>query len=101
MKIKFWNDKVFVSRSFEFENDTLWYVRGPQFRNALIPLTENKFQMKLPTEDKIYFTFDSKNGEKYYTLNNGDSDPSNSFAYVPNNLDAGELEAFEGTFWNS
>ncbi|WP_299437309.1 serine hydrolase domain-containing protein [uncultured Aquimarina sp.] len=53
----YWDQLGELSRDIKVINDTLRYVRTNGNTNALIPLENNKFQMKVQFDDKIYIEF--------------------------------------------
>ncbi|MDH7444225.1 serine hydrolase domain-containing protein [Aquimarina sp. 2201CG14-23] len=53
----YWDQLGELSREIKVINDTLRYVRTNGNINPLIPLSNNKFQMKVQFDDKIYIEF--------------------------------------------
>ncbi len=41
----FWDNDNHTSRNIHMDNDTLWYVRNPRNRSALIPTSDHSFKM--------------------------------------------------------
>ncbi|GAA4275765.1 hypothetical protein GCM10022259_04890 [Aquimarina mytili] len=54
---QYWDPLGELSREIKVINDTLRYVRNSNNASALIPLSENRFQMKVQYDDKIYILF--------------------------------------------
>lgn len=95
---RYWNDRAGYSRGIELRNDTLRYVRGDGRASALLPLSENEFQMFVPGDEKIIVSFDGTDDEKNMSFTFGESDPivSTLISEAPQNQD---LDTYTGTYY--
>lgn len=96
----YWLEDWFVVRKIELVDDTLRYVRGG-YSNALIPLSNNKFQMKVPSDDKVYFTFVEKEGKMHYEYLNGNSDPYFAESIELIEIQDAKLNKYTGVYYNN
>lgn len=93
----YWNWKGASARSIAVQDDTLRYVRGGG-QSALIPLSDDRFQMIASGDENIYVSFKMIDGKKRMEFNVEESDPIVFNEYKPINLGSNELKEFEGTF---
>ncbi len=96
----YWDEEGGISRQIIFENDSLYYYRRPGNQTALVPLGNDRFQMKVTWDDKIYLQFENAKGGMKMQYLNGESDPYRFFRYQPVEYAAGQLKEFEGSFYN-
>lgn len=96
---KYLMSKGGYTRIIALENDTLRYVRGGGRSSALLPLSENTFQMYVPGDEKITVTFKGRGVNKQMAFVIGESDPLIS-KIVPENSSIGsDLNAYAGTYY--
>lgn len=93
----YWNEKQNYSRSIQFVNDTLWYIRNESSKSPLLPIGENVFQMKGVSEQiTLRYDFATETLE----LAAGNQVPELFTKYEKRALDLEELRAYSGTFYN-
>ncbi|MEN1785801.1 MAG: serine hydrolase domain-containing protein [Bacteroidota bacterium] len=96
----YWDALGELSREIKVTNDTLRYVRTNGNSNALIPLSTNRFQMKVPYDDKIYLTF-SEGNPKTMTYEYLGADPIPFEQYTPIVIEERAiLDRYKGTYIN-
>ncbi len=93
---KYWNERSGYSRVIALKDDTLRYVRSNGSESALLPLTDNQFQMMVPGDDKILTSF---SGKTQMELVIGESDPIISTRIESYTYNNEALQAFVGTFY--
>lgn len=59
----YWNERASFSSKIILRNDTLRYMRGNGRESALIPITENRFQMVTEYNNKAFIVFDDSQDE--------------------------------------
>ncbi|MEP5611032.1 MAG: serine hydrolase domain-containing protein [Cyclobacteriaceae bacterium] len=93
----YWDQRAASSRSIEVREDTLRYVRTEGRASALVPLSDNKFQMVAFGDEEILVEF--LPGEtKKMTFTIGESGPVVFDQYEPTSYSSSQLEEFTGTF---
>jgi len=71
----YWNEESHFSRRILVDNDTLRYARIDGRSTALIPITENVFQMMFPIPEKVIVTFEETKEGKRMKFQAGDRSP--------------------------
>ncbi|MDW3194540.1 MAG: serine hydrolase [Cytophagales bacterium] len=94
----YWINRSGYSRTIAIENDTLRYVRGDGRSSALLPLTENTFQMYIPGDEHILVSFRGKGANRQMNFVIGESDPIVGKA-ISRNTSNENLEAYTGTYY--
>lgn len=94
----YWDWKGSSARSIIVRADTLRYARGPGNDSPLIPLSDNRFQMIAPGDERIYVAFKTVNGQKRMEFSIEKSDPLVFSQYEPITYSSDELNQFTGTF---
>ena len=51
----FWDGTNHTSRKIQMDRDTLWYVRGPENRSALVPTSDHSFRMITQGDVEVVF----------------------------------------------
>ncbi|MEM1123043.1 MAG: serine hydrolase domain-containing protein, partial [Bacteroidota bacterium] len=98
----YWDEKASLARRIFVKNDTLRYGRlGSPRESLLVPLSKNKFQMVVESDDVIIINFDKENGQKVMKLTGGESDPFVYHAYEPVTYGNNNLAQFTGRFYSS
>ena len=96
----YWDQLGELSREIKVINDTLRYVRTNGNTNALIPLKNNKFQMKVQFDDKIYIEF-PKNETDVMEFQYLGAEPIRFEKYIPKVYSTQELSnLFNGVYVN-
>lgn len=96
----YWNEKGAYARRIFIENDTLHYSRIGQKRvSKFVPLSANKFQMLVESDDYIYVEFDRKSGQNRMAFYPKDGDKAISYRYQPKNYSGTELADFTGIYY--
>ena len=96
----YWDQLGELSRAIKIKNDTLRYVRSNGSESALIPLSENTFQMQVPFDDKIYIQFPKENSNTMVYQYEG-AEPIYFEKYIPLKYKEKELSAlFNGFYLN-
>ncbi len=96
----YWDQEGELSRIIQVKNDTLRYVRHNGYESPLIPLSDNKFQMKVQFDDKIYIIF-PKGKEKTMIYQYDGAEPILFEKYIPISYSKEEItEGFGGTYLN-
>jgi CubicO group peptidase (beta-lactamase class C family) len=90
------NDNNFV-RKIVLENNTLWYVRNPKKKSALIPIQENLFKMD-GVQDDVRLQFDLKTNQFNFITNEKVTDVFEKYDDEP--ITAATLEAYVGTYYS-
>jgi len=97
----YWDAVGEISREIKIENDTLRYVRSNGNSSALIPLSKDKFQMKMDFDDKIYLTFAERNGQVFMQYFYGEATPFNFVKYNERKFSEEELyKIYSGTYYS-
>ena len=96
----YWGENAALARRIYVKNDTLRYARlGSNRESLLVPLSENKFQMMVESDDILIITFEAKNGVKRMKFKGGESTPYVYDAYEPATYDQQTLQQFTGRFY--
>ena len=96
----YWDKNAALARRIYVKNDTLRYARlASQRESLLVPLSKNKFQMVVGSDDVLIISFDQKNGSKRMKFKGGESDPYVYDAYTPVTYNATTLQQFAGRFY--
>ncbi|WP_299223725.1 serine hydrolase domain-containing protein [uncultured Aquimarina sp.] len=97
----YWDQLGELSRDIKVINDTLRYVRTNGNTNALIPLENNKFQMKVQFDDKIYIEF-PENETGVMEFQYLGAEPIQFEKYIPKAYNMQELSnLFDGVYMNT
>jgi len=97
----YWNSRSFYSRKIHLENDTLWYFRTENNKNALVPISDNEFQM-IGIQGNIRLQFDvNENNERILLFKNEDQDPVISVFYETVSYSHDKLKAYSGSYYSS
>jgi len=96
----YWDQLGELSREIKVINDTLRYVRTNGNVNPLIPLSNNKFQMKVQFDDQIYIEFPKDETEVMVFRYLG-AEPIRFEKYTPKKYNKEELsDQFNGIYIN-
>ncbi len=96
----YWDRLGELSREIKVVNDTLRYIRANGNATPLIPLTDNKFQMKVQFDDKIYIHFPREKTDVMIYQYDG-AEPIAFEKYNKTTLDKKELSnLFNGIYIN-
>ncbi len=96
----YWDPKGYARRVF-VENDTLRFARPEGERSAaLVPLSNNTFQMVVESDDVVIFTFDKTEIKTRMVIVSGVGDPAIYETYIPKTYVEEHLKTFTGTFYN-
>lgn len=93
----YWNDNQNHSRSIQFVNDTLWYIRNAKNKSPLLPIGQNLFQMAGVSE-QITLRYDSTSEILELTI--GNQIPEIFTKYEKTALSLEELRSYVGVFYN-
>lgn len=96
----YWSNELSLSREILIEDDTLRYSRGT-YSTPLVPIGENLFQMKMPSDDQIFVSFENGNGKKRFKFKTPSSDASYSDHYEKEEFNTKELKNLEGAYVNA
>ncbi len=96
---KYWITRSGYSRTIALENDTLRYVRGDGRSSALLPLSENSFQMFIPGDETILVNFIGRGANKQMTFTIGESDPIVANIIREDLSKDFELKLYTGTYY--
>ena len=95
----YWDALGELTREIKIENDTLRYIRSNGYSSALIPLSENKFQLKTDFDDEIYLEFKDENGDISMHYFYGDATPFFFEKYIPREISEDELgDTYDGHY---
>ena len=94
----YWSNDSNFSRKIVLENNTLWYVRNPQKKSALIPIQENLFKMD-GVQDDVRLQFDLKTNQFSFITNEKVTDVFEK--YNDEFITATVLEAYVGTYYSA
>ena len=94
----YYDSKNHLTRHIKLENDTLRYIRLESNRNsALIPLSNNTFQMLVPGDNKLLVRF-SDDRKKLFSVSMNDSDELISHNFEP--VSSISIDDYEGLYHN-
>lgn len=93
----YWSNDNNFGRKIVLENNTLWYVRNPQKKSALIPIQENLFKMD-GVQDDVRLQFDLKTNQFRFITNEKVTDVFEKYPDEP--ITAAALEAYVGTYYS-
>jgi len=94
----YWSNESNFSRKIVLENNTLWYVRNPQKKSALIPIQENLFKMD-GVQDDVRLQFDLKTNQFSFITNEKVTDAFEKYNNEP--ITTAALEAYVGTYYSA
>lgn len=97
---KYWISRSGYSRKIAMENDTLRYVRTDGRSSALLPLSENTFQMYIPGDETILVHFKGRGTDKQMTFTIGESDPVAGNIIQEDPQKDLNLQYFSGTYYS-
>ena len=95
----YWSDELSLSREILVENDTLRYSRGA-YTSPLVPIGEDLFQMKMPSDDQIFVSFENDGDKKRFMFKTPYSDPNYSDHYEAKSPTLNQIRTYEGTYVN-
>lgn len=94
----YWDDTACFSRELAVTNDTLRYMRADGRSSALLPLSNNQFQMMVGEGEVVILTFEEENGTQVMNFASGDVRiafrKAEKAAYT-----GSQLRAFTGRFY--
>ena len=90
----YWSDQSCFSRTIKLSNDTLRYVRADGRSSALLPVSKNTFQMKIPGSEVVILSFDDT---EQMTFTSGDV--VIRFRKTDRVSDEARLDAYAGTYY--
>ena len=96
---RYWNHQAGYLRTITLVKDTLRYVRGDGRSSALLPLSENTFQMYVPGDEHITVTFRDNHQSREMAFVFGESDPIVSTLIPAYDVSADELATYTGTYY--
>lgn len=94
----YWDGLGELSREIRIENDTMRYIRSNGFSTALIPLSENGFQMLTEFDDKIILEFNEAEDGISMQYFYGEATPFDFVKYQPKTISPDVLRDFEGDY---
>lgn len=98
----YWDENSALARRIYNKNDTLRYARLASNRESmLVPLSKNKFQMVVGSDDVYIIEFKERNGQKIMKFTGGESNPYPFVydKYTPVTHDSQSLAQYTGRFY--
>lgn len=87
------------TREMKVKNDSLFYIRGEN-ETKLLPLSENRFQALVGSDDVIIFTFGLNTKGRHYDVTSGGSNPSRYEEFDSIEYTVSELSEYQGLYIN-
>ncbi|GAB4233814.1 MAG: hypothetical protein Tsb0034_07210 [Ekhidna sp.] len=95
---RYWDEKLFVSRTIEVQDDTLRYVRGNGRSSALLPISDNRFRMS--GREDVFATFIEKNQKMMMEMESASLHVSDFEQVDEITYTVDQLESFSGSYFN-